>query len=72
MKTKLIIDISNKKDPENMEVKYVRRDLETPATKDEEMILKYIETLIRFTIDNGFMSPTTKKDDDNGEARVEQ
>lgn len=69
MKTKIIIDIAtDKKHPENMDITYTRRDLKQPENKDEEMILKYIETLVRFTIDNGFASPITKKEDDNGEA----
>ena len=58
MKTKLIIDIQNdKKNPENMNITYTRRDLAQPNNDDEKAILIYIENLVRFTIDNGFVPP---------------
>lgn len=67
MKTKLIIDIeTDKKNPGNMDVKYTRRDLKQPENDDEKMILKYIENLVRFTIDNGFVSPIKPKEDKDG------
>lgn len=67
MKTKLIIDIQNeKKNPANMEVKYTRRDLEAPKNDDEKAILMYIENLVRFTIDNGFVPPVAPKEDTDG------
>ena len=67
MKTKIVIDIStDKKNPDNMNVQYVRRDLEQPKNKDEELILKYIEGLVRYTIDNGF-APAQRKEEQDGE-----
>ena len=68
MKTNIIITIENdKKNPENMDVKYARKDLEKPKTKDESLILSYIEGLVRFTIDNGF-APAQKGNDDGTES----
>lgn len=70
MKTKLIIDIeTDKKNPGNMDVKYTRRDLKQPENDDEKMILKYIETLVRCTIDNGFASPMSKEKKDGETAK---
>lgn len=64
MKTKLIIDIQNdKKNPENMDITYTRRDLQQPKNDDEKAILMYIENLVRFTIDNGFVPPVKPKED---------
>ena len=69
MKTKLIIDIqTDKKNPGNMDIKYTRRDLQQPQNDDEKAILMYIENLVRFTIDNGFVPPVKPKEDGDGES----
>lgn len=52
MKTKFIIDVEKKGD--QLEVKYTRRDLKVPDSTDDKLILLYIESLIRSTIDGGF------------------
>ena len=64
MKTKLTILIE-KKDG-NLEITYKRKDVEKPETTEEKLILKYIETLIRYNIDNGF-APPIKKEESDGE-----
>lgn len=70
MKTKIIIDISkNKKHPENLDITYTRRDLEKPDTKDEALILLYIEGLVRATIDGGFSPAGIKRNEDGGNTK---
>lgn len=63
MKVKLIIDIEKKGD--QLEVKYTRRDLKAPDSKDDKLIVLYIEGLVRSTIDSGF-APAKKKEEENG------
>ena len=63
MKTKLTILIEKK--GENLEITYERKDLQQPETTEEKLILKYIETIIRYNIDNGFApQPKTKEEGD--------
>lgn len=69
MKTKFIIDVEKKGD--QLEVKYTRRDLKVPDSTDDKLILLYIESLIRSTIDGGF-APGKKKEEENGEVVGEQ
>ena len=69
MKTKFIIDVEKKGD--QLEVKYTRRDLKVPDSTDDKLILLYIESLIRSTIDGGF-APGKKKEVKDGEVVGEQ
>lgn len=69
MKTKFIIDVEKKGD--QLEVTYTRRDLKPAAETNDKLILLYIESLIRSTIDTGF-APGKKKEEENGEAVGEQ
>ena len=69
MKTKFIIDVEKKGD--QLEVKYTRRDLKVPDSTDDKLILLYIESMLRSTIDNGF-APAKKKEADDGEVVGEQ
>lgn len=69
MKTKLIIDIEKK--GEKLDITYTRRDLKQAETKEEKLILLYIESLVRSTIDGGF-TPAKKKEEENGETTDEQ
>lgn len=61
MKTKLTITIEKKND--NLELTYKRKDLVPTETKEEELIVKYIEAVVRTCIDNGF-APTLKAEED--------
>lgn len=66
MKTKLILNIyTDEKDSGQLNVKYQRKDIQAPKTKDEEMLIKYIEMVVRTCVDNGFL-PGSKKDDKDG------
>lgn len=69
MKTKLIIDIEKK--GESLEITYTRRDLKQPETKEEKLLLLYIEAQVRATIDGGF-APAKKKESDDGEPAEKQ
>ena len=71
MKTKLTITIE-KKDG-NLELTYDRKDIEKPETTEDSLILKYIETIIRYNIDNGFASPQAQeKEGKDGDTSKEQ
>ena len=71
MKTKLTITIE-KKDG-NLELTYDRKDIEKPETTEDSLILKYIETIIRYNIDNGFASPKAQeKEGKDGDTSKEQ
>ena len=62
MKTKLTVTVrTDKKDDGLLTVSYGRKDLEKPKNKDEELILTYIQGVIRACIDNGF-APTKKEE----------
>ena len=69
MKTKFIIDVEKKGD--RLEVTYNRRDIKVSDDTNDKLILLYIESLIRSTIDGGF-APGNKKEVDSGEAIGEQ
>ena len=62
MKTKIIIDL--KTNDKDLVVQYRRKDLEKPASVDEEMMIKYIMGVVRVCIDNGFAMPTQKEEKD--------
>jgi len=64
MKTKIIIDLRTK--DKDLIVQYKRKDLEVPANKDEEIMIKYILGVVRVCIDNGFAMPKPKEEE-NGD-----
>lgn len=64
MKTKFIIDVEKKGG--ELEVTYLRRDLKPAQEKEDKLILLYIESLLRSTIDGGFAPG--KKREENGES----
>lgn len=63
MKTKFIIDVEKKGG--ELEVTYLRRDLKPAQEKEDKLILLYIESLLRSTIDGGFAPG--KKGEKDGE-----
>lgn len=65
MKTKLTILIE--KDDTNLNITYNRKDMEKLDNTEDKLLVKYIESLIRYTIDNGFMSPKVKEEENGTE-----
>lgn len=63
MKTKFIIDVEKKGG--ELEVTYLRRDLKPAQEREDKLILLYIESLLRSTIDGGFAPG--KKGEKDGE-----
>lgn len=65
MKMKLTITVE--KTEENLEITYKRKDIEKPESVDDQLLLAYIEGLIRYTIDNGFAPTNLPKEQKDGE-----
>ena len=66
MKFKLTISVETDAEHKNLDVTYKRKDIEAPETVEDKLLAKYIESLVRYTIDNGFM-PIEKKEETDGE-----
>lgn len=66
MKFKLTINVETDVENQTLNVTYERKDIIPPETMDDKLMAKYIESLVRYTIDNGF-TPIKKKDDTDGD-----
>lgn len=71
MKSKITIDIRNdKENPEMMNIKVSRKDLLKPS-KDEVILLNYIQHQITMCVNGGF-APAQKKGEKNGKTDKKQ
>lgn len=68
MKFKLTINVETDAEHQNLNITYKRKDIVPPESVDDKLLAKYIESLVRYTIDNGFANPTVKgKEEQDGE-----
>lgn len=58
MKFKLTINVETDAEHKNLDVTYKRKDIVAPETVEDKLLAKYIESLVRYTIDNGFAKPS--------------
>lgn len=71
MKFKITINVETDAEKQNLNITYKRKDIIAPDSVDEKLMAKYIETLVRYTIDNGF-KPIPKEEGETDGKTVEQ